>query len=71
MKQRLLSLLLLLLGLGQTIQVLADSFMQTASNYTCMQLGIDKLRFTLPTQYDGVINEGIQNGYLSFGSKIS
>ena len=53
------------------MQVLADSFMQTASNYTCMQLGIDKLRFTLPTQYDGVINEGIQNGYLSFGSKIS
>ena len=64
MKQTLLSLFLIFLGLGQTMPVNADDFMQNTSNYTCMQIGIDKLRFTLPTQYDGIINEGIQNGYV-------
>ena len=43
---------------------LADDYMQTASNYTCMQMGMDKVRFTLPTQYDGTTNEGVQNGYV-------
>ena len=42
----------------------ADDYMQKASNYTCMQMGMDKLRFTLPTQNDLTINEGIQNGYV-------
>lgn len=46
MKQRLLSLFLLFWGLSQTMHVFADDFMQTASNYTCMQIGLDKLRFT-------------------------
>ena len=46
------------------MEVFADSFMQTASNYICIPMGIDKLRFTLPTQYDGVVNEGIENGYV-------
>ena len=40
----------------------ADDFMQKAANYTCMQQGMDKLRFTLPTQNDLTINEGIQEG---------
>ncbi len=64
MKQRVLFLFLVLLGLGQAMNVRADKFMQTASNYTCMQMGIDKLRFTLPTQYDGTINEGVQEGHV-------
>lgn len=42
--------------------VWADDYMQNASNYTCMQMGMDKLRFTLPTQNDLTINEGVQEG---------
>ena len=64
MKQRLLFITLVLLSLGQAMRVSADDFVQTASNYTCMQMGIDKLRFTLPTQYDGVTNQGVQDGYI-------
>ena len=42
----------------------ADNFMQNKSNYTAMISGIDKVIFTLPTQYDGSINEGVQEGYV-------
>ena len=42
----------------------ADNFMQNKSNYTAMISGVDKVIFTLPTQYDGSINEGVQEGYV-------
>ena len=64
MKQRflgfrlLLVLGLLLIGMGAR----GDNFMQNSDNYTCMQMGMDKIRFTLPTQYDGSYDEGISDG---------
>ena len=62
MKQKLLLLSLLLLGFLLPQQVSADDFMQTASNYKSMIMGIDKIQFSLPTQYDGNLNEGISDG---------
>jgi hypothetical protein len=57
-------MLLVLLGLGSALEVRADDYMQKTSNYTCYQMGINKVRFTLPTQYDGVINEGMDDGHI-------
>ena len=54
--------LLLLCMLLAAQSAWADDYMQKAANYTCMQQGMDKLRFTLPTQNDLSINEGIQEG---------
>ena len=62
MKQKLLLLSLLLLGVLLPRQVFADDFMQTKSNYKAQVMGIDKIQFSLPTQYDGSGNEGISNG---------
>lgn len=42
----------------------ADNFMQNADNYTCMLMGLDKIKFELPTQYDGSFNEGITEGHV-------
>ncbi len=42
----------------------ADRFMQDQSNYKCMLYGIDKIRFELPTRYDGAGNEGILEGHV-------
>ena len=64
MKQKLLLLSLLLLGVLLPQQVSADDFMQKASNYTAMIAGIDKIQFTLPTQFDGNLNEGISAGHV-------
>ena len=64
MKQKLLLLSLLLLGMVLPQQVSADDFMQKASNYTAMIAGIDKIQFTLPTQFDGNLNEGISAGHV-------
>ena len=52
----------MLLGFLLPQQLFADSFMQTASNYKSMIMGIDKIQFSLPTQYDGNLNEGISDG---------
>ena len=62
MKQKLLILFLVLLGLEQSISVMADQFLQEPSGYTAIVQGIDRIRFTLPTQYDGNQNEGIRTG---------
>ena len=62
MKQKLLMLFLVLLGLEQSINVMADQFLQEPSGYTAIVQGIDRIRFTLPTQYDGNQNEGIRTG---------
>ena len=64
MKQRLLLMFLVLLGLGQSLQVRADNFLQDPSGFTAIVQGIDRIRFTLPTQYDGNQNEGIERGYI-------
>ena len=42
----------------------ADDFMQNADNYTCMLSGLDKIKFELPTQYNGNGNEGIKEGHV-------
>ena len=63
MKQKLLLLSLLLLGILLPQQVSADDFMQKASNYKATVMGLDKIQFSLATQYDGYgSNEGITNG---------
>jgi len=36
----------------------ADRFLQEPSGFTAVVQGLDKIRFTLPTQYDGNQNEG-------------
>ena len=64
MKQKLLLLSVMLLGMVLPHQTFADSFMQTTSNYTSMVMGIDKIQFTLATQYDGNANEGISEGHV-------
>ena len=40
--KQLLLTLLVLLGLGQTLEVRADDFTYNANNYTCMMVGVDK-----------------------------
>ena len=62
MKSKQLLLSLLLLGVLLPRQMFADDFMQTKSNYKAQVMGIDKIQFSLPTQYDGSGNEGITNG---------
>ncbi len=63
MKQKLLLLILVLSGVLMHQQVsAADYFMQTESNYKATIMGIDKIQFSLPTQYDGSGNEGIVSG---------
>ena len=42
----------------------ADDYLQNPSNFTAIVQGIDKIKFTLPTQYDGNQNEGIRIGYV-------
>ena len=55
--------ILMLLGLLLPQQVSADDFMQITSNYKATVMGINKVQFSLPTQYDGYgSNEGITNG---------
>lgn len=44
--------------------VWADNYLQNPNNFTAIVQGIDKIRFTLPTQYDGNYNEGIRIGYI-------
>lgn len=63
MKQKLLLIFCMLLGFLLTQQTFAaDYFMQTESNYKATVMGIDKIQFSLPTQYDGSGNEGILLG---------
>ena len=64
MRTRVLFMVLVLFGLGHVLQVRADDFMQTASNYSAMIMGVDKVQFTLATQYDGSFNEGISEGHV-------
>jgi hypothetical protein len=45
-------------------QAVADDFMQKEGNYKSMIMGIDKVQFTLPTQYDGNMNEGVSEGHV-------
>lgn len=44
--------------------VMADDYLETASNYTVMQLGSDKLQIRVPTQNDitGAFNRGVTDG---------
>ena len=42
----------------------ADRFLQEPSGFTAIVQGIDRIRFTLPTQYDGNQNEGISEGII-------
>ncbi len=62
--KQLLLTLLVLLGLGQTLEVRADDFTYNANNYTCMQVGVDKVRFTLPTGNLYRTNDGVEEGYV-------
>ena len=64
MRTRVLFMVLVLFGLGHVLQVRADDFMQNKMNYSAMIMGVDKIRFTLPTQYDGSFNEGISEGHI-------
>lgn len=64
MKPKLLILILVLLGIIIPWQAYAESHMRSASNYRAMVMGIDKIQFTLPTQYDGAQNEGIYEGHV-------
>jgi len=40
----------------------ADDYLQNGNNYSATIVGIDKVQFKLPTQYDGNLNEGITDG---------
>lgn len=40
----------------------ADNFLQNGNNFTATIMGIDKVQFSLATQYDGNLNEGITDG---------
>lgn len=62
--KQLLLTLLVLLGLGQTLEVRADDFTYNAANYTCMVMGLDKVQFTLPTGNTYRTNDGVQEGYV-------
>ena len=62
--KQLLLTLLVLLGLGQTLEVRADDFTYNAGNYTCMMVGVDKVRFTLPTGNLYRTNDGVEEGYV-------
>ena len=62
--KQLLLTLFVLLGFGQTLEVRADSFTYNANNYTCMMIGVDKVRFTLPTGNTYGTNDGVQEGYV-------
>ncbi len=62
MKQRVLLMLLVLLGLGHSMEVWADRFLQDSNNFTAMVVDKNRVQFTLPTQYDGNLNEGISDG---------
>ncbi len=62
MKQKLLILFLVLLGLEQSLNVMADNYLQVPSGYTAQVQGLERIRFTLPTQLDGQQNEGIRIG---------
>lgn len=43
----------------------ADDFLQNPDNYTCTQLGMDKIQFSLPTQmWSSFLNEGVSDGRL-------
>ena len=59
-----LRLFLLACLLTATQGVWADRFLQEPSGFTAIVQGIDRIRFTLPTQYDGVRNEGISEGII-------
>jgi len=48
--------------MGWTLQASADDFLQNSGNYSAMVVGVDKVQFTLPTQYDGNLNEGVSDG---------
>ena len=50
--------------LAMTQGVWADRFLQEPSGFTAIVQGIDRIRFTLPTQYDGTQNEGIVEGVI-------
>ncbi len=47
-----------------TTTAYADDYMQKESNYTATVMGVDRIQFNLPTQYDGVFNEGISEGHV-------
>jgi len=50
--------------LAMTQGAWADRFLQEPSGFTAIVQGIDRIRFTLPTQYDGTQNEGIVEGVI-------
>ena len=64
MRLKLSVLFLSLWGILMPWKAYGGSHMRTASNYKAMVIGIDKIQFTLPTQYDGAQNEGIYEGHV-------
>ena len=62
--KQLLLTLLVLLGLGQPLEVRADDFTYNASHYTAMILGVDKVQFTLPTGNLYRTNDGVKEGHV-------
>ena len=57
-----LTVQMLVMLFGASQGAWADDFLQNSSNFTAMIVGTDKVQFTLPTQYDGNLNEGISDG---------
>ena len=62
--KQLLVTLLVLLGFGLPMEVRADDFTYNAGHYSCMQVALDKVRFTLPTGNLYRTNDGVQEGYV-------
>lgn len=65
LKRRLMRLILLACVLAVSQGTRADDFLQNPDNYTCTQLGMDKIQFSLPTQmWSSFLNEGVSDGRL-------
>jgi hypothetical protein len=60
------ALLLIMCMLFSAQSTWADDYLQNTMYFTAIPQGIDKIRFTLPTQYDGNQNEGIRKGYIYY-----
>ena len=65
LRRRLMRLMLLACLLAMSQGTWADDFLEKASNYSCQQLGMDKIQITLPTQmWSSFLNEGVSDGRL-------
>ena len=62
--KQLLLMLLVLIGMGHAVEVRADDFTYNKSHFKCMIVGLDRVRFTLPTGNTYRTNDGVENGYV-------